>query len=251
VNFIKNSPFVPPDYTITPFQTFHEFSVEMEARKHLQLPNSIFEVGRQLGRLVHIMRTKRAWSREKLSTLARLSSGEILSPIFVALLEEGYALPSEITPQLLETLAKAFGVPRESLELLISDVPVEKRKTSSLWSRVSRRFHKPTGYIIPLWSFTPVAQPALLGERISDAQVNALEKHLPDVGLNVLIKISNKDGVQIEIEGDKRPVSGWTARLISGTQEIEGSVEEEGLVKFSGIKAIDPNKIYIHATKDV
>ena len=85
-----------PDFTA------FEAAVHARLPQRTTVPTAALEGVARLGRLVQTLRTKQHWSLQALAA----QSG--LSWLWLALLEQGMLLPTELTPEVVQKLGQAF-----------------------------------------------------------------------------------------------------------------------------------------------
>jgi transcriptional regulator with XRE-family HTH domain len=160
---------------------FAAFEAAVRARlpQRTPVPTAALEGVARLGRLVQTLRAKRHWS---LQTLAAQTG---LSWLWLALLEQGMLLPTELTPEAVQKLGQAFPVhhagarPEVLFHTLVEDllhlqVPPQEAEQLHSHAEVTRptlRDHLEdlVRWLSPLWC------PPLAGEVVTAAETPAQE----------------------------------------------------------------------------
>lgn len=262
--------FEKPGEEITPLELLHAVAAEVERRQEKRLPASIFDQSLRLGHLVSTLRYKRGWTRDELASQTGLKSGERLSPVFIALLEEGLALQTEIDTQVTEALTTAFDLPTNSLDVLL-DPPIAKvNHPIPIVNLISRVIHKADEYLASLGSFSEVTQPAQLGgtdlgtEELEDTnkastghlgtpsktKTKILQKEFPELGVWVSVEISAQKGLELAVAGEKGRVKDWKPTIISGSEIFKGQLTADVKFAFPGIAELDAKKTYIYLKRE-
>jgi len=99
---MENRHFYSPDSSQADFSAY-DAAVRTRVPQHQTLPPAALQGLTRLGRLVQTLRTKQRWSLEALATQTGLPW------LWLALLEQGMLLPTELQPEVVQKLGQAFA----------------------------------------------------------------------------------------------------------------------------------------------